>query len=81
MITKPGFILNRIKLLFSSKDNNEKNRILNLYNKWRNKQPKKERHCYCGHTIDCECANPGLYEFKSGLNTGTINETVLNKIL
>lgn len=42
---------------------NEK--ILKKYNKKRNKQPEKEKHCYCGHTTTCDCGNPSIYEFNA----------------
>jgi hypothetical protein len=78
---KPGFLYRRIKVLFNTAPLNETNRIVNIYNKWRDKQPKKEKHCYCGHTTTCECANPGIHEFKSGLKNGGITDEVLNKII
>lgn len=81
-MTKPGFLKSRIKALFNSDDISEQNRVVSIYNKWRSKQPTKEKHCYCGHTLECECGNPGIYEFKSGLSDyGGIDEDVLNEIL
>ena len=78
---KPGFLYRRIKSLFSSAAKNEQNRIVNIYNKWRNKQKPKEKHCYCGHTLKCECANPGISEFQNGLKNGSIDDDILNKIM
>ncbi len=35
---------------------------LKKYNEYRSKQDEKD--CYCGHTISCDCANPGIFEFE-----------------
>jgi hypothetical protein len=78
-MTKPGFLLKRIKLLFQSNDEIEKQKIINKYNQFRNKQ--KEKDCYCGHTIKCDCGNPGISEFNSALQRDCISENILNKIL
>jgi hypothetical protein len=42
-MTKPGFVLSRIKLLFNFSDLKEQNRIIRMYNNFRNKQSKKKK--------------------------------------
>ena len=74
-MTKPGFILRRLRLLFKSEDIKEQKRIVDNYNKIRG------NNCYCGHTDKCSCGNPGIYEFQSSLETNSINENILEKIL
>ena len=61
------------KEIFESDRETDKAAILARYCDWRNSFPEKERPCYCGHTIDCDCSNPGLSEFKSGLASHGIN--------
>ena len=74
-MTKPGFIKRRILALFNSDDIKEQNKIIMLYNKIRNDK------CYCGHTIDCDCGNPDISNFKTAIENNYISEHTLNKIL
>lgn len=74
-MTKPGFIKTRIITLFASDDVVEQQRLVDNYNKIRNKK------CYCGHTDKCDCSNPGIYEFKNALISNNISEETLKKIL
>jgi hypothetical protein len=74
-MTKPDFIRRRLLILFESDNVTEQQRIVDNYNKIRTNK------CYCGHTIDCDCGNPGISEFKSSLQTNSISEEILNKIL
>jgi hypothetical protein len=74
-MTKPGFILKRIKLLFESNDDTEKQIILNQYNEKRNQQLEKD--CYCGHTTTCDCGNPGISEFTQAILNNNIKENML----
>jgi hypothetical protein len=64
--------LEEIKLIFDSDNISEQEVILAKYIDWRNKQV--ELPCYCGHTISCDCGNPGLSEFKSNLNSGNLTD-------
>jgi hypothetical protein len=73
-MTKPGFVLDRLKLLFSSDDLVNKLKVYNEFITKRNKQPKAEKICYCGHTIDCSCNNPSIEEFTHNLINNNINE-------
>ena len=67
-MTKPGFVLKRLKLLFESDDTQSQEIIVDKYNTWRNDAIKEgEKPCYCGHTITCTCAGPHISEFKSML--------------
>jgi len=74
-MTKPNFILKRLKLLFNSDDKIEKQNVYNSYIKKRNEQ--KEKMCYCGHTFDCDCGNPSLEEFEHNLINNHIEEKYL----
>lgn len=81
-MTKPGFTLDRIKQLFESDDIVAQQEIVDKYNIYRDLKSNDDgNYCYCGHTNRCECSNPGISEFKSGLFTGSITEELLNKIL
>lgn len=72
----------RIKQLFESDDIQAQQEIVDKYNKYRSDKSTYEgSYCYCGHTDRCECSDPGISEFKSGLFNGTITEELLNKIL
>jgi hypothetical protein len=73
-MTKPGFVLRRLKALFLSDDIVEQENVLALYNKNRDKQIEKE--CYCGHTITCDCGNPGISEFKSSILSNALKENM-----
>jgi hypothetical protein len=73
-MTKPGFILSRLKLLFNSDDLINKLKVYNKFITKRNKQSKKRRMCYCGHTIDCDCSNPSIDEFTHNLINNNIQE-------
>lgn len=73
-MTKPNFILKRTKLLFQSNDEVNKQLVLNEYNKKRDLQPVKEKDCYCGHTIHCDCSNPGINEFTMSILNNNINK-------
>lgn len=82
LMSKPEFILERIKQLFESDDIQAQQEIVDKYNKYRSDKSTYEgSYCYCGHTDRCECSDPGISEFKSGLFNGTIAEELLNKIL
>jgi hypothetical protein len=61
-----------IKLIFESDNVSEQELILTNYIDWRNKQV--ESPCYCGHTICCDCGDPGLSEFKFNLNSGNLTD-------
>jgi hypothetical protein len=75
-MTKPGFITRRMIMLFSSEsEESEQKRILKKYSLIRNNS------CYCGHTSDCDCGDPGVYEFKNALITGSISEDMLATLL
>ena len=74
-MTKPGFIKKRLIALFASDDVVEQQRVVDNYNRIRNKQ------CYCGHTDECDCSNPGIYEFKHSLMSNSISEEVLDKVI
>lgn len=74
-MTKPGFIRKRLIALFASDDVVEQQRVVDNYNRIRNKQ------CYCGHTDKCDCSNPGIYEFKNSLISNSISEEVLEKVI
>ncbi len=74
MNTKLGFVKKRMIALFESNDNVLKQQIVDNYNKIRNNQ------CYCGHTIQCDCGDLGVYEFQHSLFTNSISEDILNKI-
>jgi hypothetical protein len=76
-MTKLNFILKRTKLLFQSNDEVNKKLVLDEYNKKRDLQPLKEKDCYCGHTIDCDCGNPGMSEFTMAILNNNINEKML----
>ena len=78
-MTKPGFLLKRIKLLFNSEDVEEKQKVLDKYNLFRTNQIEKD--CYCGHTSDCDCGNPGISEFTQAIQNNNISEDILNEIL
>lgn len=74
-MTKPGFIRKRLIALFDSDNVLEQQKIVDKYNAIRNNR------CYCGHTITCDCGNPGIYEFKSSLLSNSISERTLKKLL
>lgn len=80
-MSKSGYLLYRIKLLFNSDDIEAQQIIVNRYANKRNQNKPKYRDCYCGHTTDCECANPGISEFKQALFNGTITENDLKNFL
>ncbi len=66
------------KELFESDRSSDQSAILKRYCEWRCSFPNGERPCYCGHTTDCECGDPGISEFKSGiLNYGISGEDLL----
>jgi len=71
-MTKPNFILNRAKSIFTINEPKLQKEIYNTYIKNRNKDLDKS--CYCGHTIDCECSNPSIEEFKHNLLNNNIYE-------
>lgn len=70
--TKPGFVLRRLKLLFHSDNELEKQKVFQMYIDKRNKQ--KEKMCYCGHSIDCDCSNPDINVFEHNLLNNNIEE-------
>lgn len=74
-MTKPEFVKQRLKQLFLSDDIKEQQRIVENYNKIRTNE------CYCGHTIECDCSNPGIYEFQHSILTNSIPEKTLKKLL
>jgi len=74
-MTKPGFKLKRIKLLFESNDDISKTILLEVYNQKRDKQLEKD--CYCGHTTTCDCGNPGISEFTQAILNNNIEEKML----
>jgi hypothetical protein len=74
-MTKPNFIRKRLILLFESDNIIEQQKIVDNYNKIR------ENKCYCGHTDECSCGDPGISEFKSALLTNSIPETILSMII
>ncbi len=74
-MTKPDFIRKRLLLLFETNDVEQQWLIVDSYNLIRNNK------CYCGHTIDCDCGNPGISEFKSALQNNSISEEILTKLL
>lgn len=81
-MTKPNFTLDRIKQLFESDDIVAQQEIVDKYNVYRDLKSNDDgNYCYCGHTIRCECSNPGISEFKSGLFNSSITENILNKTL
>jgi hypothetical protein len=72
-MTKPNFILERAKAIFSDESNRDiQNKIYLDYINKRDKETSKS--CYCGHTIDCDCGNPSFEEFKHNLLNNNINE-------
>lgn len=72
LTTKPGFILNRVKQIFSKNNPVIQKKIYDNFVFNRNQQ--KDKMCYCGHTINCDCANPSLNDFKYNLFNNNINE-------
>ena len=75
MKTKPGFILKRAQFVFKGNDEATQYKILSFYNNKRDSCEKGGmKQCYCGHTTECECANPGHSEIKNAILSGTINE-------
>ncbi len=73
METKPGFVLSRAKSIFSSQNNIELQQ--EVYQSYINKRNSQiEKNCYCGHTTDCDCANPSIEEFKHNLLNNNIEE-------
>lgn len=78
-MTKPGFLLKRIQLLFESDDIDNQLEIVEKFSRWRKRQP--DPMCYCGHTITCDCGGPHISEFKMALQTGGITETDLMDML
>lgn len=78
-MTKPGFHLSRIKSSFDNLLIEEQSEIVEKYNKNRllDIDEDNEYSCYCGHTIRCDCSNPGISEFKSGLKLNSIKEKLL----
>lgn len=70
------------KELFESDRELDQATMLKKYCEFRGSFPEKERPCYCGHTVDCDCGDPGISEFKSGLQSGGIDgETILKSFL
>ena len=55
------------KELFESDRESDKAAILARYCEWRGSHTDEDMPCYCGHTSDCGCGDPGISEFKSGL--------------
>lgn len=75
-------VLNFTKELFESDRDRDQAQMLKRYCQFRRSFPEKERPCYCGHTVDCDCADPGISEFRSGLQSGGIDgETLLKSFL
>jgi hypothetical protein len=72
-MTKPNFVLERTKAIFSDESNRDiQNKIYLDYINRRDKETSKS--CYCGHTVECDCDNPSFEEFKNNLLNNNINE-------
>ena len=67
--------MKQLLLIFNTDNVKLQQKIVVKYNEIR------EGECYCGHTITCDCGNPGISEFKSALQTNSIDEEILKKIL
>ena len=72
-MTKPNFVLERTKAIFSDESNRDiQNKIYLDYINRRDKETSKS--CYCGLAIECNCGNPSFEEFKNNLLNNNINE-------
>jgi len=72
-MTKPNFVLERTKAIFSDESNRDiQNKIYLDYINKRDKETSKP--CYCGKVTFCLCGNPSFEEFKHNLLNNNINE-------
>jgi hypothetical protein len=75
-MTKPNFVLERTKAIFSDESNRDiQNKIYLDYINKRDKETSKS--CYCGKVTFCLCGNPLFGEFKRELLNNNINERSL----
>jgi hypothetical protein len=55
----------------------EHNLLIDNFNKYIDtRKTQKEKDCYCGHTIDCDCSNPDYTLFLESLTNKTIDPVI-----
>jgi hypothetical protein len=70
--------MKHLKMIFTKNNPITQNKIYKDFLYKRDRQNEKEKTCYCGHTIDCDCENPSFDMFKEHVLNNNITEKTLN---